>query len=382
MIPTNMYQKISEELNKLGFTLISKKIGNVAKKMVVVDSDGYMYYSSLSNIRKSKKLPFISDANPFKNRNLNLFFINKGLSSTPISLLKTGKYYSIEIICKCGVKYTAYWDNVSKEKRMYQQYCPKCSKKFQSELHKIGNDVVFDEFRKRKLIPLFDRYKTSVTKYPCQNQNGYKGMMNLQEARSGTNITPFSPSNPFAIENITLFLDRNGVRSKLLSDSLLGNSSIPKCRIEMQCECGERYSTYLSCILQMVSTRCKKCSKSESRYSILTRNYLTDIGVIFETEQKMDGCISTNSLKFDYAIIVRNKVKLLIEVDGEFHYDDYSHIYPDSFLKQKERDNIKNRYCLQNNIPLLRIPYWDYKGEEYKKKIISFIKEYGITNTT
>ena len=381
MIPTNMYKKISEELNKLGFTLISKKYKNVAKKMVIADSDGYMYYSSLSTIRKSKKLPFISNANPFTNRNLNLFFANKGLSSTPVSITKIGKYYSIEIICKCGIKYQAYWDNVSKERRMYQQYCPKCSKKIQSELHKLSDSIVLNEFKKRKIIPLFEHYKTSVTKYPCQDKSGYKDTITLQNVKSGVNITPFSPSNPFAIENISLFLLRNNVTSKVLSKTLGNFSKIPECSIDLLCECGERFRSKLVCVLQLVSVRCRKCSNDESGYERLTRQCLTDAGVRFEYEKKMPGCVYEQSLRFDFATLDKGEVTSLIEVDGEFHFDEYAHIFPKSYSGQKVRDAIKDAYCQENKIPLLRIPYWEYKNDNYKSIVLSFIKENGITNT-
>ena len=36
----------------------------------------------------------------------------------------------------------------------------------------------------------------------------------------------------------------------------------------------------------------------------------------------------------------------------------------------QRRDNIKNEYCKKNNIPLLRIPYWE------KKNIKKIITEY------
>lgn len=31
----------------------------------------------------------------------------------------------------------------------------------------------------------------------------------------------------------------------------------------------------------------------------------------------------------------------------------------ENFKKNRERDKIKNRYCAENNINLLRIPYWE-----------------------
>ena len=35
-----------------------------------------------------------------------------------------------------------------------------------------------------------------------------------------------------------------------------------------------------------------------------------------------------------------------------------------SFIETQKRDEIKNRYCKDNNIKLIRIPYWDYENIE------------------
>lgn len=52
--------------------------------------------------------------------------------------------------------------------------------------------------------------------------------------------------------------------------------------------------------------------------------------------------------------------KYLIEYDGEqhFNYKNEGWNIQENFNKTKERDLIKNQWCKQNNIPLIRIPYW------------------------
>ena len=56
---------------------------------------------------------------------------------------------------------------------------------------------------------------------------------------------------------------------------------------------------------------------------------------------------------------------LLIEFDGIQHYEIRGHFGGyDGFVDTKIRDTIKNIYCKDNNIDLLRIPYWDYKNIE------------------
>ena len=39
---------------------------------------------------------------------------------------------------------------------------------------------------------------------------------------------------------------------------------------------------------------------------------------------------------------------------------------------------MKNQYCGSHNIPLVRIPYWEYKEENYKKILDKEIYKYII----
>ena len=66
------------------------------------------------------------------------------------------------------------------------------------------------------------------------------------------------------------------------------------------------------------------------------------------------------SLRFDFAIINKDAVQYLIEFDGELHYQSRKDFDGLEGLKYRQLcDNIKNEYCIKNNISLYRIPYFD-----------------------
>ena len=79
------------------------------------------------------------------------------------------------------------------------------------------------------------------------------------------------------------------------------------------------------------------------------------------------GDIFLNTLPFDFYLPDLNKC---IEYDGQHHY------YPVTFNGVSEErakenhlitikhDEIKNQYCKNNNIELLRIPYYNFKDIE------------------
>ena len=68
-----------------------------------------------------------------------------------------------------------------------------------------------------------------------------------------------------------------------------------------------------------------------------------------------------------YLILQFLTMIILIEFDGEQHFEPVEYFGgEEKFLIQKERDKRKNKYCEENNIPLLRIPYLDYQQIDMK----------------
>ncbi len=68
------------------------------------------------------------------------------------------------------------------------------------------------------------------------------------------------------------------------------------------------------------------------------------------------------NLRFDFALLENKKVVRLIEFDGIQHFTSCSGVWnntEDNLQKRQERDNRKNKWAINNNIPLVRIPYWE-----------------------
>lgn len=68
------------------------------------------------------------------------------------------------------------------------------------------------------------------------------------------------------------------------------------------------------------------------------------------------------NLRFDFALLKNKKVVRLIEFDGIQHFTSRSGVWDDTeddLQKRQERDNRKNKWAINNNIPLVRIPYWE-----------------------
>ena len=71
----------------------------------------------------------------------------------------------------------------------------------------------------------------------------------------------------------------------------------------------------------------------------------------------------TYPLKFDFYLPDYN---CCIEYDGKQHFEPIDYFGgKNGFIKTQERDDIKNQYCKNNDIKLIRIPYTDLKKLDF-----------------
>ena len=69
-----------------------------------------------------------------------------------------------------------------------------------------------------------------------------------------------------------------------------------------------------------------------------------------------EDCKDKSPLPFDIAVFNDDfELSYIIEYDGEQHFSDCNPRY--NFKKSYEHDLIKNKYCFDNHIPIIRIPY-------------------------
>lgn len=137
-------------------------------------------------------------------------------------------------------------------------------------------------------------------------------------------------------------------------------SIIWKCK----CECGsivERSSAAL------LSQNIQSCGCMISKGEETIGSYLTNQGVSYEKQKSFDDCRDVKPLPFDFWIESKNT---LIEFDGEQHFKDNAFFHHTLEYVQKH-DEIKNRYCDEHGIRLIRIPYTDIdRIDEYLKEVV------------
>lgn len=102
-------------------------------------------------------------------------------------------------------------------------------------------------------------------------------------------------------------------------------------------------------------TYCPICYYKKSKGEIIIGKFLSARNILFHKEFIFPDLPLA---RFDFYIPEKN---MIIEYDGQQHYETIECWGGEEALKEiQKRDTIKNIYCINNNISLIRIPYYDF----------------------
>ena len=130
-----------------------------------------------------------------------------------------------------------------------------------------------------------------------------------------------------------------------------------------QCDCGNEVIVNQ---MELKKGNTLSCGCLRSSFGeLIINNILQDNHILFQREYQFNDLLSENNipLRFDFAIFNNdNSLKCLIEYDGEQHFKPIEQFGgQEAFEELKQRDKIKNNYCREHNINLLRISK-DYRN--------------------
>lgn len=119
---------------------------------------------------------------------------------------------------------------------------------------------------------------------------------------------------------------------------------------------------------------CPECKLSKGETFIA--KLLKKNKIAYKSQYTYPDLKNTKRLPFDFAVMdTKDNVLLLIEYDGVQHFEPINHFGGvDKFVRTQKNDEKKNKYCKDNNIPLLRVNY-KQKKEEIEDIILSKIKK-------
>lgn len=120
-------------------------------------------------------------------------------------------------------------------------------------------------------------------------------------------------------------------------------------------KCGKSFFTKPTSFLAN-KKRCPYCRETIGETKI--RHILERKDIKFIQQYTFDDCRNKRPLRFDFAVFDENNLICVIEFDGLQHDKKIDYFGGEvGFEYTKKNDEIKNKYCIKNKIPLFRITY-------------------------
>lgn len=379
-------QEIIKFINDNGYDLINYD-GQILQCNeyydVIEKGTNYLCRVSYSNLKMGKKPIIFGFRNEHYKENMLLYLQNKFPNGEFKSIVqvskKNNKIALVDTKCKCCQKeFRSNFYDLQKRKYLC---CNKCS------CDKRGiTRRKYDEFFKilhEKGYTVLDKNNTTpkrTDRILVEDSNGYRGYLSLHSFDKKGNMVIFSKytNKENFIYNINNYCKINNIASEALS--LVDNPRYYRQDdVEFKCSCGKTFITSAMRFISEKQIYCKDCTSKYSKNEMMVADFLTQQNIRFIQEFIINSCRDILPLPFDFYLQDYN---VLIEIDGVQHFrptqftnNQTKEQAEESFAKQKKHDAIKDSYCKKYNIPLLRINYFEIRNNNFKDKILNFIKE-------
>lgn len=202
---------------------------------------------------------------------------------------------------------------------------------------------------------LSTEFVTAKTKYTFECEHGHIFELTSDKIVSRGDWCPYCAGRYGDFDNkYEEIIKSHG--GKKLSPYVNGHTNI-------QCECENGHEFYITPNNLLAGKWCKACNVSHGERAI--ENYLKSHHIHYMKEYTFkDLKGDRNVLPFDFAVFVEDKLICLIEYDGEQHYRPMRHSHNkqrniEKFYQTQFYDGLKNAYCEEHQIPLIRISCFD-----------------------
>lgn len=216
-------------------------------------------------------------------------------------------------------------------------------------------DLTGQKFGKWTVISRGENTKNGSARWNCKCECGNEGLVRGSALRSGKSkscgkCTTFIDSLTF--DNLTGRKFGKLTALELLQEKSKNGSRLWLCK----CDCGNFKKVSRNSLL---NGNTKSCGCLASYGEPLIEKLLKENNIEYEKQKTFSSCTFSDTNKLVFFDFYIPKQNYLIEFDGIQHYQTKNKGWDteDKLLKTQEHDKIKNQWCKENNMPLIRIPY-------------------------
>jgi len=315
------------------------------------------------------------------NKNLkfyNMFFpLSKSgdIVNVDVNILSKGSKQKIKVKCDvCGVeKEMCFKDYLRITKIDNKYFCLKCknikTSKTVQDKYNVENIFQLDEIKIKSKNTCNEKYgvdfyqQTEYFKNKVKNTNiekyGVEFPMQSDEIKNKNTHKPTLDSinkmkSTYRINYSKIFIDKSNIIHGNKYDYSYCDYINMTTKVIIICPIHGKFNQRPKDHIHS-SQGCPICKQSKGE--LIITNYLNSHNIEFVAQKTFKDCINIKMLPFDFYL---QKFNLCVEFDGEHHFRSIEFFGGDkSFKQRKILDNIKNKYCTDNNILLLRIKYTD-----------------------
>lgn len=261
--------------------------------------------------------------------------------------------------CICNEEFETTFE---KFKNRNKRQCTNCGLKTMKDKQSFNLEFVKDyveKFSKCKLLSKEYINTKSSLKFKCHCgdlfEKSFQKFKSTEKQCKKCSYLDISKKQTFSYEFVKNYIESKNC--KLLDESYTN------CEIKMKivCFCGEEFDVKFNSFKNENQIRCRKCTNQMSKGEILIDEYLKNNKFKYETQYYFEDLKAKNNkhyLKFDFAVFDGDNIITLIEFDGMQHSKPVEFYGgSEAFEVLKNNDKMKNDFCSNKNIHLLRIEY-------------------------
>lgn len=364
------YLEVKKYIESLGYELISDEYKNRHTNLIIIDKNGYYFTISLCGLKSENSPSFVHKNNPYTIQNIKLWC---KLNNKPFELI-SDKYENNNKKLKwrclkdnCGEIFNSNWADI------LQGYgCGFC----------VGRQVGLSNCLATKNPKLASEWHPTkngkLTPYnvTCNsNKNiwwmcvkGHEWNTGIASRNNGIGCPYCAGKLPTKENNLLICNPKLCEEWDYSKNDKNPEEYCPNSHKKVWWKCSKcNHEWKITIKNRNQGDGCPLCSNSKANNKIIDICKINNFDYI--PEYRIDECKDKNPLPFDVGII-HNNILYLVEADGKQHYEpvNFGGISDERALENfkitQYHDKIKNQFCKDNNIPLLRIPYWDFKNIE------------------
>lgn len=337
------YEDIKKYFEENGYKLISKEYKNFNTILESICPKGHQYCVRFKNFKAGRRCP--------KCRMVTFEKVKHVVEVQGYQLLTQESEYT-----NTRMSLTVQCPNGHITKRRYDSFLAKnnCRECTNDEKRKDFS-IVKKYIEKAGFILLDKQYKNSYTPLNVQCKNGHVSKMTYNCLKQGDGCREcLHDTYRKKYDDVKKIIEERGYT--LISKEYLNARQ----KLHLKCSNGHDYHVSLG-MFHWNHNDCPKCNSiRNSKGEEIIESILIENNVEYKKQHRFNDCKNKRALPFDFYI---PSINLTIEFDGEQHFKPKSKFDGEmGFAERVYNDAIKNAYCEDNNIKLLRIPYWELKN--------------------